>query len=88
MADGPTPAVALMVKAEQDRKSAEKRIAEARKVAAGELGEVVIAAGAHLLPPRELKALLAAIMTLGPVTALEQMTSSLIRRPASGSRMR
>lgn len=76
MADGPTPAVALMAKAEQDKKAAEKRIADARKAAAGELGEVVLAAGAHTLPPRELKALLTAIMAVGSAKALELISAA------------
>ncbi len=75
MADGPTPAVTLMAKAEQDKAAAVKRIAELRKAAAGELGEVVLAAGAQTLPPRELKALLVAIMAAGPAKALELLSS-------------
>ena len=76
MADGPTPAVALMAKAEQDKKLAEKRIADARKAAAGELGEVVLSAGAHMVPPRELKTLLSAIMAVGPAKALELISAA------------
>ena len=76
MADGPTPAVAAMAKAEQDKKAAEQRIAEARKAAAGELGEVVLKAGAHLLPPRELSALLGAIMAVGSAKALDMLKAA------------
>ena len=88
MADGPTPAVALMAKAEQDKKAAEKRIADARKAAAGELGEIVLKAGAHLLPPRELSALLTAIMAVGAAKALDLMTAAATKpaaKPSTGN---
>jgi hypothetical protein len=85
MADGPTPAVALMAKAEQDKRAAEKRIADARKAAAGELGEIVLKTGAHLLPPRELSALLTAMMTVGSAKALDLMTAAAAKPAAKPS---
>ncbi len=85
MADAPSPSVALMAKAEQDKKAAERRFADARKAAAGELGELVLKAGAHLLPPRELSALLTAIMTIGPAKALDLMTAAAAKPAARAS---
>lgn len=85
MADRPTPAMALMAKAEQDKAAAVKRIAELRKVAASELGEVVLSAGAQMLPPRELKALLVSIMATGPAKALELLSSASAKPNAKSS---
>ena len=71
MAKTDSSAVAALPKLNDESAKMQRRIAEARRAAATELGEVVLSAGAESIPPRDLKLLLVAVMKLGPAKALE-----------------
>lgn len=71
MAKTETSAVAALARLKDEGAKMQRRIAEARKAAAAELGEAVLAAGAETIQPRDLKALLTAVMKVGPAKALE-----------------
>lgn len=70
-------AVEALRRAEEARAAHDQRVSEARKAAAVELGQIVLATGADRLPIAELKAVLTA--------AVKARTESGRKPPASGA---
>ena len=70
MAARKSAAVEAYERAEDEMRKHEARVAEARKTAARELGDTVLATGAGKLPVSQLKAILGAVVTMGGDQAL------------------
>ena len=70
MAAGKSAAVEAYERAEDEMRRQQSRVAEARKAAARELGDAVLATGAGKLPVAQLKAILGAVVTMGADQAL------------------
>ena len=70
MATGKSAAVEAYERAEDEMRRHQARVAEARKTAARELGDTVLATGAGKLPVAQLKAILGAVVTMGGDQAL------------------
>ena len=65
MAAGKSAAVEAYERAEDEMRKHQARVAKARKTAARELGDTVLATGAGKLPVAQLKAILGAVVTMG-----------------------
>lgn len=86
MAAGKSAAVEAYERAEDDMRKHQARVAEARKAAARELGDAVLASGAGKLPTSQLKAILSAAMAMGADQALAALGAlSPSRGAAKGS---
>ena len=70
MAAGKSAAVEAFERAEDEMRKHQARVAEARKAAARELGDAVLASGAGKLPVAQLKAILGAVVAMGGDQAL------------------
>ncbi|QYE37258.1 hypothetical protein KZX46_21740 (plasmid) [Polymorphobacter sp. PAMC 29334] len=70
MAAGKSAAVEAYERAEDEMRKQQARVAEARKAAAREVGEAVLATGAGKLPTAQLKAILGAVVAMGGEQAL------------------
>lgn len=70
MAAGKSAAVEAYERAEEEMRKQQARVTEARKAAARELGDAVLASGAGKLPVAQLKAILGAVVTIGADQAL------------------
>ena len=81
MAAGKSAAVEAYERAEEEMRKQQARVAEARKAAAREVGEAVLATGAGKLPAAQLKAILGAVVAMG---RSRRWLLSGSRRQASG----
>lgn len=82
-----SPAVEALDRFEEEKKRLEQKHREARKAAAVELGEVVLATGAGRLPTAQLKAILTAAVALGGDQAVAKLGGAVPgRREAEGER--
>jgi len=70
VAAGKSAAVEAYERAEEEMRKHQARVAEARKAAAREVGEAVLATGAGKLPAAQLKAILGAVVAMGAEQAL------------------
>jgi len=70
VAAGKSAAVEAYERAEEEMRKHQTRVAEARKAAAREVGEAVLATGAGKLPAAQLKAILGAVVAMGAEQAL------------------
>jgi len=70
VAAGKSAAVEAYERAEEEMRKQQARVVEARKAAAREVGEAVLATGAGKLPAAQLKAILGAVVAMGAEQAL------------------
>ncbi len=70
VAAGKSAAVEAYERAEEEMRKQQARVVEARKAAAREVGEAVLATGAAKLPVAQLKAILGAVVAMGAEQAL------------------
>jgi hypothetical protein len=79
MATGKSAAVQALDRAEDEMRKHQSRVAEARKAAARELGDAVLASGAGRLPTIQLKAILGAVVAMGAEQALTALGVKAVR---------
>ena len=75
MTKAKTSAMDALRKFNMQRQELDRRGAELRQKAAGELGMLLLECGAEVLEPGDLKALLKAVIRLGAKPALERLSA-------------
>lgn len=84
MAAGKSAAVEAYERAQDEMQRHQSRVAEARRAAAREVGEAVLASGAGRLPTAQLKAILKAVVAMGAEQALSALGVKAV--PASDAK--